>query len=124
MACIGRLDKQALIRISLAAEDKNLPIHGSTHFTTFSPSGSQSEAIKARSPIGNPRYVNGKVPNLQFRMLAILYCSSSEVPKTITSLLWKLMRSPDMLSKHKRRNLRLIKPRSSGWTMMIVSSAY
>jgi hypothetical protein len=50
------LDKQELIRVSLAAEDMNLPCHGSTRCPTEPIKPSQSAIVKALSAIGNPRY--------------------------------------------------------------------
>ncbi|XP_051222206.1 uncharacterized protein [Lolium perenne] len=57
MACKGKLDRQAFTRMRRAAEDMNLPVHGSARLATFAVSGPQSAAVMAWSEIGRPRYI-------------------------------------------------------------------
>ena len=47
IAWIARLDIQALVRVSLAAEDISIPIHGSARLATLPVRGSQAPAHKA-----------------------------------------------------------------------------
>src|SRR4051812_36199476 len=74
--------------------------------------------------MGTPRYLKGKAPSLQFSKSVTRLASRGVQPKTISSLLAKLILSLDKESKHIRRNLRFTRTSSEFSTIMIVSSSY
>jgi hypothetical protein len=70
MACIGRLERHALVSVSLVTEDIKFFIQESTRFSTLEERGVHSNAESAPSLIGGPRYVKEMVPSLRFNILA------------------------------------------------------
>jgi hypothetical protein len=53
--CRGRLERKVSVRISLAAEDMNLPYHDSTLAPTVATTGSISAMVCFLSLIGKPK---------------------------------------------------------------------
>jgi hypothetical protein len=68
-------------------------------FVTFPVKGQKSSALMTPTEKGRPRYVNGKDHSMDFFLGRGL--------QKYDSLLWKLIRSLGMLSKHNNKSIRL-----------------
>src|SRR4051794_25959761 len=94
-----------------------------TLLPTLSTTGARSLEEIREEEIGMLRCFRGKEPREQFIKVETLRASGSSQPMGGISLLEKLILRPDMASKQRRMNLRLIRPSSVFWIRIIVSSA-
>lgn len=120
----GRLDRDALMRVSRPPSDSNFPFHSASFFLILEMMGSQELILEVLPPIGRPKYVKGRVPILHRSLFAALLSHTSSVCNPTKELLWKLTCKPEARWNNTRTFLMLSRYSRLGGQKRIVSSAY
>lgn len=120
----GTLLRLELIRINLPPMDWNLPCQQPNLCSILFSATFQSFFNILFLSMGTPKYLIGKAPMLQVKSWPYRFCFFLASPKQKTSLLLKLILSPDNCSKRQRIYFKFLACSKLSESRKIVSSAY
>jgi hypothetical protein len=120
----GTLVRLLLIKTNRPPRLRKRPCQEPNLLSIFSTTGAHNDLHNFLLSIGIPKYFIGRPLGGQVKMSAYKCYLSTEFPKQIISLLWKLILRPDICSKIQRINFRFLAFSRSSCSKKIVSSAY